>query len=107
MLHGMDEAVALGLPWAVCRVCCWILLCCLAKSTAGLHCVPPIAQVYPLAFKQGMVLAAKCEGFAHGIAVSMPGCNTTQARRRPCSHPNTRAAPMGKSCGGSCLSGCL
>lgn len=44
--------------------------------------MPPNAQVYPLAFKQGMMLAAKCEGFAHGIAVSMPGCNTTQARHR-------------------------
>jgi hypothetical protein len=37
--------------------------------------------VYPLAFKQGMMLAAKCEGFAHAVAISMPGCNTTQARR--------------------------
>jgi len=36
--------------------------------------------VYPLAFKQGMMLAAKCEGFAHAVAISMPGCNTTQAR---------------------------
>ena len=69
--------------------------------------MPPIAQVYPLAFKQGMMLAAKCEGFAHGIAVSMPGCNTTQARRRPRPHTKTRAAPNCKSYGGLCLSGCL
>lgn len=39
------------------------------------------AQVYPLAFKQGMMLAGKCEGFAHAVAISMPGCNTTQVQR--------------------------
>ena len=69
--------------------------------------MPPIAQVYPLAFKQGMMLAAKCEGFAHGIAVSMPGCNTTQARRRPYPHPYSCAISTCKSCGGLCLLGYL
>ena len=39
------------------------------------------AQVYPLAFKQGLLLAAKCEGFAHAVAISMSGCNAMQARR--------------------------
>lgn len=36
-------------------------------------------KVYPQAFKRGMEMALKCNGFRHAIAISSPGCNCNQS----------------------------
>lgn len=73
--------------WRPCEHCFHTCLAesalCPSKTMQRFNCSHLVArvQVYPLAFKQGMMLAGKCEGFAHAVAISMPGCNTTQVQR--------------------------
>lgn len=51
-------------------------------------------KVYPQAFKRGLLLAQKCNGLKHVLAISSPGCNATYPPRVGYEDPGQAKAAM-------------